>query len=222
MGWKEKFISIAGHEILIKIVAQAIPKYSMSLFKLPNFICDNINSLLAKYWWGQKQEELKIHWINRKKLCTTKEGGMGFCDLHAFNLTILAKQAWRLVQDNRSLFYRVYKALYFPNCTFMEVELGNNPSFIWRSLLASREIIKEGARWKVGNGRSIKVFTHNWLPHYPVPLNEASPNMQVCDLIDQDTRKWDRGKIYSTFAHQTWTEIMAVPLKNINSEDSFF
>lgn len=147
---------------------------------------------------------------------------MGFCDLHAFTLTILAKQAWRLVQDNRSLFYRVYKALYFPNCTFMEVELGNNPSFVWRSLLASREIIKEGARWKVGNGRSIKVFTHNWLPHYPVPLNEASPNMQVCDLIDQDTRKWDRGKIYSTFAHQTWTEIMAVPLKNINSEDSFF
>ena len=146
---------------------------------------------------------------------------MGFHDLHAFNLAMLAKQAWQLVQDNRSLFYKVYKACYFPKCTFMEVELGNNPSFVWRSLLAAREIIKEGAQWKVGNGRSIRVFTHDWLPHSPVPLNEASLNTRVCDLIDQDTRQWDRGKIHSTFAHQTRIEIMVVPLNNINSEDSF-
>ena len=53
MGWKEKFISKARCEVLIKTVAQEIPTYSMSLFKLPKSICDNINSLLAKYWWGQ-------------------------------------------------------------------------------------------------------------------------------------------------------------------------
>ena len=44
MGWKEKFISKARCEILIKTVAQAIPTYSMCLFKLPRTICDNINS----------------------------------------------------------------------------------------------------------------------------------------------------------------------------------
>ena len=145
---------------------------------------------------------------------------MGFHDVHTFNLAMLAKQAQRLVQDNRSLFYRVYKERYFPKCSFMEVELGNNPSFVWRSPLAAREIIKEGARWKVGNGRSIRVFTHDWLSHSPVPLNEFSLNMRVCDLINQDTKQWDRGKIYSTFAHQTQTKILVVPLNNINSEDS--
>ena len=50
MGWKQKFISKAGCEILIKTVAQAIPTYSMSLFKIPKTICDNINSILSKYW----------------------------------------------------------------------------------------------------------------------------------------------------------------------------
>ena len=62
--WKEKFISKAGSEILIKIVAQAIQTYSISLFKLPKAICYSINVLLAKYWWGQNKDENKIHWIN--------------------------------------------------------------------------------------------------------------------------------------------------------------
>ena len=63
MGWKEKFISKAGREILIKIVAQAIPTYTMSLFKLPKSLCDSINSTIVRYWWGQTKNERKIHWI---------------------------------------------------------------------------------------------------------------------------------------------------------------
>ena len=74
-GWKEKFISKAGREILIQTVAQVILTYSMSLFKLPNSICDNINSLLTKYWWGQKQEERKILWINWEETMYDKKGG---------------------------------------------------------------------------------------------------------------------------------------------------
>ena len=77
LGWKEKFISKAGREILIKTVAQAIPTYSMNLFKLPRSICDSINSLVARYWWGQNREERKIHWINWRKLCTSKKKGEG-------------------------------------------------------------------------------------------------------------------------------------------------
>ena len=53
MGWKEKkYISKVGREVLIKMVAQAIPTYSMSMFKISKKICEDINLALEKYWWG--------------------------------------------------------------------------------------------------------------------------------------------------------------------------
>ena len=120
-----------GREVLIKTLAQVIPTYSISMFKIPNKICDDINLALAKYWWGQTRNEKKIRWIRWSKLCNSKDrGGMGFRDIHAFNIAMLAKQARRLIQGSLSLFFRVYKARYFPNCSFMEAEMGNNPSFV--------------------------------------------------------------------------------------------
>ena len=78
----------------------------MRIFKILKALCDTINSTLAKYWWGQTKNEKKIHWINWKKLCNPKEmGGMGFRDIHALNLALLAKQTWWLIHQNRSLIF---------------------------------------------------------------------------------------------------------------------
>lgn len=75
---------------------------------------------------------------------------MGFRDINAFNLAVLAKQAWHLIHGPHSLFYCVYKARYFPTCSFLDVELGNNPSCVWQSLLQARDIIREALYGKLG------------------------------------------------------------------------
>lgn len=63
-GWKEKLLSNAGKEILIKTVAQAVPTYTMSVFKLPNALCDEMTSLVRRFWWGQANERNKMAWLS--------------------------------------------------------------------------------------------------------------------------------------------------------------
>ena len=47
---------------------------------------------------------------------------MGFRDLALFNDALLDKQAWRLLHNKVSLFYRVFKSRFFPNCSVMEAK----------------------------------------------------------------------------------------------------
>ena len=53
-GWGGKFLSQAGREVLIKVVVQAILTYTMSCFKLPVGLCNEIEGLIRKFWWGQR------------------------------------------------------------------------------------------------------------------------------------------------------------------------
>lgn len=127
---------MGGKEILIKAIAQAIPVYTMSCFKIPSSICDDINKIYAKFWWGSSGDKKKIHWRNWKFLCKSKDkGGMGFRDIISFNQAILAKLSWRIVKDPNSLLAKTLKGRYFRDKTFLESPLGNNPSLTWRSII---------------------------------------------------------------------------------------
>ena len=110
-GWEERLLSQVGREVLIKAVVQAIPTYTMGCFKLPISLCHEIEVLIRKFWWGERGNQRKTHWVKWVDLCEPKsEGGMGFKELLLFNDSLLAKQTWRLLHNKNSLFYRVFNS----------------------------------------------------------------------------------------------------------------
>lgn len=140
-GWKEKMFSQDGKEILIKFIAQTIPIYTMSVFKLPDTLCDEMTSMVRSFWWGQSNGTNKIAWLSWNKVCMPKkDGGLGFCDLKSFNLVLLAKQGWRLQCNTWYLVHQVPKACYLPHSDFLHAGLSSRPSFAWQSIMAAQGI----------------------------------------------------------------------------------
>ena len=98
-------------------------------------------------------------------LCQDKgQGGMGFKDLTIFNEAMLAKLAWRLLHDDKSLFYRVFKARFFPRETILEAKESSFASYAWKSTLKGRDVILQGALWRIGDGKRVRIWGDNWLP----------------------------------------------------------
>lgn len=104
-SWSGKILSIAGREVLIKSVLQVIPSYAMSIFLIPQSLGNDIQKLMNSFWWGSGGGAPRgIHWLSWDKLSMHKFcGGMGFKNLHAFNLAMLGKQGWRLMSNPDAL-----------------------------------------------------------------------------------------------------------------------
>lgn len=90
-------------------------------------------------------------------------GGLGFKDFELFNMAMLAKQAWHILQEPGSLSARLLRSIYYSNTTILEATIGNHPSQIWRVLLEGRDVMKQGLIKRIGNGQSAKIWVDNWL-----------------------------------------------------------
>ncbi|XP_042973154.1 uncharacterized protein LOC122304957 [Carya illinoinensis] len=189
-NWRNKFLSKAGKEILIKVVLQALPNYSMSVYLLPKALCSRLHSCFAKFWWGHQDNRTKIHWKSWDFLSSGKAvGGLGFQDLHSFNLALLAKQAG----------------------------LGSRPSYLWRSMFQSIPLVEEGLMWQVGDGTKIRIWKDKWLlrnssNRIQSPVVVLHEDAVVAELIDVHTRWWNMDLLRTMFQEDDVQEILKLPL----------
>ena len=223
-GWMEMLLSAGGKEVLIKSVAQAIPTFSMSCFKLPRGLCEHINGLLRNFWWGSREGKRKTCWVAWEEMTKPKHlGGLGFRDIELFNLALLARQAWRMVQQPEALSARILKSVYFPNCDFLEAEAGSTPSRVWRAILEGKDVLKQGMIRRIGTGEQTSIWNANWLPRdgllRPVCCVHDNPPQLVCELIDTNKRSWDMAKVQAFLAPMDVDVIRNIPLPSRQQED---
>uniref|UniRef100_A0A803P924 Reverse transcriptase domain-containing protein n=1 Tax=Cannabis sativa TaxID=3483 RepID=A0A803P924_CANSA len=92
-GWVGKFLSRAGKEVLIKSVVQALPSYAMNIFLFPIGTCNELERMMASFWWKSNNSNGNgsgIIWMSWETLTKHKlDGGMGFRSLRDFNPAII-------------------------------------------------------------------------------------------------------------------------------------
>ena len=139
---------------------------------------------------------------------------MAFRDFNAFNLALLAKQGLRFLQNPNSLVYRVCKARYFPKSHFFKVKLGTNPYFIWRNILAARQVVLENRVWQVNKilGRQMALF-------HPRKKPNGDELVFMNDLLDANRNWWDETKVDLVFDDKSTRKIKQITLGNLNSND---
>ncbi|XP_041020459.1 uncharacterized protein LOC121262108 [Juglans microcarpa x Juglans regia] len=175
----------------------AIPTYCMSIFKQPRAILSAINKLIQKFWWGSSSDRSKTQWLPWKQLGKAKtEGGLGYRDFEDFNVALLAKQDWRIIQQPHSLAARVLKAKYFYRSDFLRGKVGSNASYLWRSFMAAKQVLQEGLVWRIGNGEAVNIWHDRWIPcpstfKVQSPLKEGYEGRLVSTLIDKSSGGWN-------------------------------
>ncbi|KAM0911874.1 hypothetical protein ACQ4PT_013166 [Festuca glaucescens] len=164
-NWAERFMSHGAKDTLIKSVAQALPTHGMGVFKMSTGFCDQYEKLKRDFWWGDDQNQRKVHWLAWENMIKPKcKGGIGFQDISLFNQALLARQAWRLMHRPNSLCARILKAKYYPNGNILDTVFAVNPSPAWRGVEFGLELLKEGIIKRIGNGRNTQFSRDNWLP----------------------------------------------------------
>ncbi|KAA3472069.1 reverse transcriptase [Gossypium australe] len=148
---------------------------------------------------------------------------MGFRRLDHFNIALLAKQGWRIINYPNSLLTQVLKAKYFPNSEFINARMGNSPSLTWRSVWAAKGLLENGLCWRVGKGNQISIWEDRWIPGGEM-INRSNDGENteiklVADLIEMSTRSWKRELIENTFPEHIAQKILQIPLAEEAHED---
>lgn len=105
----------------------------------------------------------------------------------------------------------------------MDAELGSNPSYIWKILWVTQNLIRTGLRWRVGSGSKIRVTEEAWLNDTEHPfITSRSPalaNQMVNSLTKVESKEWDMEVITDLFNVRDQMLILGIPLSSRKEED---
>ncbi|XP_021621434.1 uncharacterized protein LOC110621459 [Manihot esculenta] len=120
----------------------------------------------------------------------------------------------------------VFKTKYFPNGDLFSTNVSNGASFIWKSVMAIRELIQRGTRWRVGNGENILMASAPWIPKEDIFFADdgfdfIEPHLRVCDPFEGNGRVWNITLLMELFSSRDIKPSISIPISIINKEDPF-
>ena len=123
-----------------------------------------LNLYLIVLFLGGSAAHRKISWVDWNSICRSKEvGGLGVRRIREFNVALLGKWCWRLLEERDSLWFRVLSARYGTD----EGRLrggGREASEWWCVVhsLSRENWFGDHVSRRVGNGRTTLFWSDMW------------------------------------------------------------
>nr|GFB07203.1 RNA-directed DNA polymerase, eukaryota [Tanacetum cinerariifolium] len=138
--WKVKTLSIGGRLTLLKSVLGASPLYTMSIFKVPRGVLEEMEAIRNYFFNGADSLDKKITWVAWDKVLAAKiKGGLGVSSFYALNRALLLKWVWIFVSQDGSLWFRVVQALYGSMIVNHSTHMASN-WYIWKGDRPLKEV----------------------------------------------------------------------------------
>ncbi|XP_059650088.1 uncharacterized protein LOC132295831 [Cornus florida] len=199
---KGNLLSKAGREVLLKAVLNALPTNAMQCLKLPKKNCKDITSKLLNFWWSGEEKSNKIKWVSWSNLCAPKfSGGLGFKNVEALNLAVLAKLAWRMEIGDDSLLVKSFKQKYLKTVILLMPHI----------------------KLKLNGHGEVNCWKDNWLPDSLLgsvstrPL--YAPFSSVAALINHSSHSWNTELVHHYFNSRDSNLILQIPLSVLGGPD---
>lgn len=104
---------MGGRISLIKSVLSSLSIFQILFFKTPIGVYKEIEKIQNVFLWGSNAIKREIIWVGCELLCMSKEnGGLGFKSFNEFNVALLFKWIWRILQGSNSLWVKVLTTRY--------------------------------------------------------------------------------------------------------------
>ncbi|XP_024038311.1 uncharacterized protein LOC112097351 [Citrus clementina] len=138
-----------------------------------------------------------------------------------------AAKGQKLMTTPQSLVVRILKARYDPRSAFTYATLGFNPSYTWRSIMATKHVVVHGSRIQIGSGQRVQITKDSWLPDVDngciaTVLDESLATAMVNYLMLPDQQRWDNDLVADVFNTMDAALILQVPLSARQDKDGWF
>lgn len=168
-GWKMNSLSLAGRIALAASVLSTMPVYQMQIAKLPQCVNFELDKYTRRCVWGSNNTTKRVHLVNWPTVCKRKlNGGPGLKQAGTMNKALIAKLAWRVVQEPHALWSQVIRSKYRQGRDLLNI-FKSRPgvSHIWRSMVECVEEMGQ-MKWNIGDGSVIKFWMDSWFHDYPL------------------------------------------------------
>ena len=115
-----------------------------------------------------------------------------------------------------------YLSRFFGGSVVLHARVGRSSSLIWRLLLWGKELLQASLRWRVGDGRSIKIYSDFWLPSRN-PSSITSPHVLSFDAsvgqLISTGGIWNLDLVSLCFNDSELALILSIPLPDTPIKD---